>query len=134
MNVRFIGPAAFVGGRSIASWNRTWIAPGATELAVGNDGDEPRTMAAKWQVGSGLVAAAASRNMDIANLASLIAQPPHDPRFKVAWQTGPFLHVTVDAADGKSYLNNLKLTLELWGQDSLTRPAGNDRANRARDV
>jgi hypothetical protein len=119
MNVRFIGPAAVIGGRLVSSWNRTWLALGATELAVGDDTDGPRAMAAQWRVGSGRVAAVAWRDANIDRLADLIAQPPRDPRFKVSWQTGPLLHVAVDAVDGKTYLNNLKLTLELWAQDSL---------------
>ncbi|MGE5612583.1 MAG: hypothetical protein ACM359_25265, partial [Bacillota bacterium] len=45
--------------------------------------------------------------------AKLIAQPPKDPRFKVVWETGPNVRVTIDAVDGVKYLNGLALQLEL---------------------
>jgi hypothetical protein len=48
----------------------------------------------------------------------LIAQLPRDPRLKVSWNSGSELHVSVDAVDGKKYLNDLPLTLEIWDQDS----------------
>jgi hypothetical protein len=46
-------------------------------------------------------------------LATLVTQLPRDPRFTVTWQIGANLGVSVDAVDGKTYLNDLPVSLRL---------------------
>jgi hypothetical protein len=72
-------------------------------------------MAGRWNVGAGQVLSAAFSPApgEIEAMARLIAQPPRDPRFKIAWQTGPQLRIAIDAVDGKTYLNDLSFSLDL---------------------
>jgi hypothetical protein len=111
VEVRYTGELASLGNRIADLWDRTWLKPSATELAK----SESSPMAARWQVGTGQVAAVAYRATvaDIAQLASVVSAPPHDPRFTVDWQTGSKLRVSVNAVDQGSYLNGEKLELEL---------------------
>lgn len=115
--VQFIGPGAAIAGETAALTNSAWAKPDAT--AVARSGD--RVLAATWHFGSGQVLAAAfvaSPSRQTA-LADLIAQPPRDPRLKVSWQTNPTPRVSVDAVDGRTYLNKLNLTLEIWDEQTV---------------
>ncbi len=110
VNMHFEHEMVSSGGQQVDLWNRTWLKPQATQLA--ETADAP--MAAKWQIGAGHVGAAAF-SPDIATaqrLADLVAAPPRDPRFKVIWQMGPRLHITVEAISGKDYLNDQDIRLE----------------------
>jgi hypothetical protein len=117
--VNFTGEAAAIPAATAFPWNPTWIKPDATPIAKSND----RILAAKWRFGAGqvLAAAFAAGPTQATALADLIAQPPSDPRLKVSWQTTPAINVTVDAVDGKRYLNDLDLQIEIWDQSSATR-------------
>ena len=106
--------------RTISAWNRVWLKNGALELAGANANGMRVPLAAKWNVGEGRVAAAAfdASNEEIEALARLVTQPPRDPRFSATWQIGATLRVTVDAMDGKTYLNNQKISLRLLSTSS----------------
>ena len=113
---RFIGAASGLGAAAVAPSDRTWLAKDATLLAEDN---EHAPMAAQWQFGAGRVISVGFDATDQAGaLAALVAQLPREARVKVSWETGPELHVVADAVDGRSYLNNLNLRLEIWDQTS----------------
>jgi hypothetical protein len=118
-SVTFIGAAAAMPGDSVFPWNPTWVKPDATPLAKCDD----RVLAAMWHFGDGQVVAAAfaANQTEATALADLVAQPPRDPRLKVSWQSGPTIHVAVDAVDGSRYLNDLDLRIAIWDQSSVTR-------------
>jgi hypothetical protein len=85
-------------------------------------------MAARWQLGTGQVIAAAFK-LDIAEIeamARLVARPPRDTRFNVSWIAASNLVATVDAVDGDRYLNDLAVTLSL--NDGSTAPAATQTA------
>jgi von Willebrand factor type A domain len=109
--VQFIDELGALGSATTDLWNRTWLKSSATLLAK----NDSAPMAARWQLGLGRVAAIAypaDVNV-IKRVAHIIAQPPRDPRFSVTWQSGPMLHVMVDAIDKGSYLNGEHLQLDL---------------------
>ena len=112
--IRYLGPLASRSPRQIELWNRTWLKDQATLLAQADAAQNP-PLAARWNVGSGEVLSAAfsPNQSEVAAMATLIARPPRDPRFAVTWQTGPTLRITIDAADGNRYLNNLPIRLQL---------------------
>jgi hypothetical protein len=113
---KFTGPASAIGSISVSPSDRTWLAPKATLLA---DDEDHSPLAAQWQFGAGRVLAVGFDAITQADaLANLIAQLPRDPRLNVSWDTGRELRVSVDAVDGKKYLNDLPLTLEIWDQIS----------------
>ncbi|MDB5299994.1 MAG: hypothetical protein JWO87_1657, partial [Phycisphaerales bacterium] len=70
---------------------------------------------ARWNVGEGRVLALAfDPGPSLADaLAQSAGRPPRDPRYRVTWETGPRLHVTVNALDGPRYLNGEKIELDL---------------------
>jgi hypothetical protein len=92
---------------------------GATPLASAILRSETINPAARWRVGSGEVISVAfgPTPEETAALVKLIARPPHDPRFTVKWNLQSPLHVTVNAIDGKKFLNDLDLTLDLRDAD-----------------
>lgn len=126
--VTFTGEAAPAGRFTASPWDRVWLKESATELAEGRHGNETLPMAARWNVGEGQVLAVAFALAPdrVEPLARLAARPPHDPRFRLNWQTGPRLRVTIDALSGSQYLNGLRLALELtdaFGEGNLvSRP------------
>jgi hypothetical protein len=110
--------------RRTPTWNRTWLKGGAAPLAQTNYGEAGGIpLAARWNVGSGVVAACgfAPTPDEVAALARLIARPPRDPRFTVALEAGPRLTVRVDAVENGKYLNGLALRLELADAESADR-------------
>jgi hypothetical protein len=109
--IRFIGPAANIPGGSFAPWNRTWLKRDAAEWAE----SDSLPMAASWRFGLGQVASVAfmPNRQQIEALAGALARPPTDPRLHVRGQTGPRLRVSVDAVDGRKYLNDLNLSLQI---------------------
>jgi hypothetical protein len=115
-NVTFTGELGGLKGRAVAPWNRTWLKKGATELA--RAGGEP--LVARWGVGNGEVIACGFgvNEKELAAMARLIGRPPRDPRFTVTWDAWAKLGVRVDAAEGGKYLNDLKLTLEVNGEEA----------------
>ena len=115
VEIQFVDVLKSLPARKVAPSNRTWIKKYAIPLAES-------ALAAKWQFGSGTVAAFSfpANTAEIESLTKLIAQPPRDPRFQVSWTQGPILHVRVDAADGKENLNNEALSLRLV--DDATNP------------
>jgi hypothetical protein len=125
LNVRFL-PALPLPPRTANPWNCTWLKATATPLAEARVDGETAYPAARWQVGSGTVAAAAFATTphEAMALADSIARPPRDPRYRVTWDAGSKLQVSVDAVDGTRYLNDQQLTLELADADS---PATVDR-------
>jgi hypothetical protein len=87
----------------------------ATPVAEGESAGNRVPLAAWWNAGEGRVAAAAfAPGTDVARtLARLVERPPRDPRFKVSWEFGSTLRVTVDALDRDKYLNGESVTLAL---------------------
>jgi hypothetical protein len=112
--VRYLAPLSLP-PRIVAPWNRVWLKSTATALAEAKSGSEAIYPVARWQVGAGEVFAAgfAMESPESLRLAELAARPPRDPRFRVSWKTGRRLHVSVDALDGKTFLNGQALSLEL---------------------
>lgn len=104
--------------RSVSPWNRTWLRRDATALATAQEGAEPLVTSARWQAGAGAVVAAAfaATSAEAEALAELVARPPRDPRFRIAWTCGRNLDVTVYAIDGDRYLNDLEVTVSLGAQ------------------
>jgi hypothetical protein len=115
VNVRFLADLAGLGSHSVTPWNRTWLKKSASALAEATAPDGPVTMAARWKFGTGTVLAAAyeASPPEAEAFAKLIAQPPRDPRFKITWDIGQRLLVTVDAANAGVFLNGLTLQLDL---------------------
>jgi hypothetical protein len=76
--------------------------------------DERITMAARWNVGEGQVVSVAfnASSAVVDALAGLLQRPRRDPRFRVTVDQGSTLRVSVDATDGKTFLNGERLTLE----------------------
>lgn len=75
---------------------------------------------ARWNIGEGRVLAAGfeASSAEVERFAAAVARPPRDPRFRVTWQTGPSLRVSVDAvapdASGNgAFLNSETLTLDI---------------------
>ena len=121
--IRFT-PTLNLPSRTVSPWNRVWLKSDATALADAMVGTEKRIPAARWRVGAGEVTAVgfATSTAEALRLAELIARPPRDPRFIVTWDTGRQLRVTVNAIDGKTFLNELGFTLELIDAEQLTAP------------
>ena len=115
VSIRFENELAHFPPRSIDAWNRTWLKNDARELAGANANGLHVPLAATWHVGEGHVAATAfDTGGEVAEaLSKLVIQAPRDPRFAVNWQIGSTLGVSVDAVDGKSYLNEQNVTLRL---------------------
>jgi hypothetical protein len=113
--VRFGGQLAGLPNQTVSGWNRVWLKDGATELAGASDAATHVPLAATWNVGDGHVAAAAfaASGEEMEKLAGLVTQLPRDPRFTVTWQIGAILGVSVDAVSGKTYLNDLPVSLRL---------------------
>jgi hypothetical protein len=111
----FTGELAPLPGRAVSPWNRTWLKKSASELATAKHEGETVPLCGRWTVGSGEVIACgfAPTAAEVGAMARLIARPPRDPRFTVAWDAGPRLIVRVDAAQSGQYLNGLALRLEL---------------------
>jgi hypothetical protein len=103
VRVEFVGELRGLPQRDVALWNRTWLKPSATALAAQSAGNaDAPVMAAWWAVGEGSVASAAFAGApgdEIAALLRLTRRPPHDPRFRVTWDAGRRLRVTVDAVE-----------------------------------
>ena len=117
---------------AVSPWNRTWIKSAATELARGRTGadDELVPAAGAWFSGNGAVIAVAFHADAgvVAALARRVALPPRDPRFKIAWDPGARLSVTLDAADADRPINDLSPRLKLFDADAASLPAPRDGA------
>jgi hypothetical protein len=113
--VAFIGDARALPPATAINWNRLWLKNRADAWAVADSEQQRGAVAANWHIGSGTVTAVAFTPdpNHIALLADLIGQRPHDPRFNVSWEESGKLRVTVDAIDGRTFLNNLNLELRL---------------------
>ncbi len=120
MPVEFLGRLAGAAAVQVAPWNRTWLKQSAELLARHADDPAHPPAIATWRVGNGEVAAAAfdAGPDEIGALVKLIARPPHDPRYRVSWETGPHVRVTVEAFDGRTYLNEQHITLALESEGS----------------
>jgi hypothetical protein len=115
LGMEFTGELA--GMRSqVDLWNRTWLKTGATLWADAAHAGERVPVAARWSFGQGTVVAIAApiSASEVEPIVRLIARPPRDPRFAVHVDAGPKLLVRVDAMDGQTALNGLRLTLDLW--------------------
>lgn len=108
-------PQVNIAPQRTSVWNRTWFKNSASRLAEARFDRESVPMAARWNFGEGQVLSAAfDPPPDIVDrLAELVSRPPHDPRFRVTWHTGPTLRVRVDATTNDDYLNAQRLALEL---------------------
>jgi hypothetical protein len=102
--------------RILSGWNQTWLKTGATALAASNQ----ITLAARWRIGAGQVAAIAFTPIasEIAATTALIETPPRDPRFHVSFSAASRFSVSIDATDSNHYLNDLNATLDLLDQTS----------------
>ena len=102
--------------RAVGLWNRTWKKSEADKIASAG---ENVPLGARWRVGLGMVGSFAfAPSVDEAtSIAKRLSQPPRDPRFKVSWDLGAKIKVSVDAADEKGYLNGLKFFLKLGERD-----------------
>ncbi|MCY2955007.1 MAG: VWA domain-containing protein [Planctomycetota bacterium] len=111
--VRFLGDWAGLAPREVGVWNRTWLKKGAAAMAQSDTAEGNLAMAGRWRVGAGEVVAVAfgANPAEVEQIANLVAQPPRDPRFRINWETGTDLRVTIDAVDGNTYLNGLSLEL-----------------------
>lgn len=115
VRVTFREAAAPAAGQEARPWNRVWMKAGATKLADANDGGETVPLAGSWNVGEGRVLAAAfgPGTAQLEMLTKGAEGNPRDPRFGVSWESGARVHVTVEAAEGNRYLNDLPVTVEL---------------------
>lgn len=100
--------------RKVALWNRTWLKSDARDLSAQWSAGLTAPLLARWHFGIGQVIAAAfpATAAEADALADLVARPPRDPRFKIAFRAGPQLVVTIDAFDGNRAMDGLDLTLE----------------------
>lgn len=124
VDVKFTTDLVGLNARSVALWNRTWLKKSAGSLAEATTSDGSVTMAARWKFGSGEVLSAAFEPdpADAEAFAKLIAQPPRDPRFKITWDIGQQLLVTVDASNAGAFVNGLGLQLDLSADVSAASP------------
>ncbi len=109
----FTGPLASLTPQSVNRWNLTWSKPNVTILATTPYRNHPTPMIALWNLGQGKSLSAAY-HPDSAILAALVDQislPPHDPGFKISWNTTSTLHITIDAQDNNTSLNDLEIRL-----------------------
>lgn len=115
VDVTFTGEAALAGRFRVMTWDPVWVKESAAPLAEGRQAAEAFPIAAHWNAGEGQVLAVGFGILPdrVEPLARLVARPPHDPRFRVNWQTAPQLRVTIEAINGAKYLNGLRLALEL---------------------
>lgn len=114
VTVRFLGPLTSLPPVEVNLWSPTWPHPQTTPLADAELAGQRLTMAARWNIGEGRVAAVAFAPTEqvVEAVAKLVERPPRDPRFKVSWDANSTVRVTVDAVDGKSYLNGERFVLE----------------------
>ena len=122
ISIQFTGDAGGTPATQTSLWNRVWLKGNADAIASAQVNGESIPMAARWNAGEGRVLAAAfeisAREID--PLTKLAARPPHDPRFRVTWETGAEFEVAVDAVDQENYLNGQSLALSLASADGLT--------------
>ena len=123
VRIHFIGNTAPDLGDAVhlaPLWNRTWPKRDAAELAFADWRGQHTTLAAKWIYGAGMVAAAAfpATSAEAQAITALVARPPRDPSFRVAWSVGPQLVISIDAEEGERHLNDLDLALDLEAQSS----------------
>jgi hypothetical protein len=113
--VHFEGELSTLPALQAMPWNRTWVKGSAAEVAGGTDGDKPVPAGARWNIGEGRVLALAfdPGPATVEKLAGVMGRPPHDPRYRVTWETAAVLRVSIDAVDGKQYLNGQSPRLEL---------------------
>jgi hypothetical protein len=104
--------------RQVDLWNRTWMKSEAQAIVSGG---EQVSLGARWRVGVGMVGAFAfTPSVDeMRSIANALDQSPRDPRFKVSWQFGAKIKVSLDAMDEKGYLNGLQLVLKLGDRAGL---------------
>jgi hypothetical protein len=115
IHVEFSNAIAQVAALDASLWNRTWLKQGASKLAFGTAGSESIPMAAQWNIGQGKVAALAFEpdGARAQAIAEWVAQKPFDPRFKVKWEAGEKVNVSVDAIEGGKYLNEKAFSIDL---------------------
>ena len=115
MVVQFGGELSSLASRSIELWNRTWLKERAAGLAESAAQGERIPLAARWQQGLGRVAAVAfaPAPAEAEAIARLVEQRPADPRLRVTWDAASMLRVSIDAIDGQTYLNGLRMELEI---------------------
>lgn len=120
--VRFQGELASLPALQAMPWNRTWVKESATVLAEGTEDGKAVAGAARWNMGEGRVLAVAFDPGGAATeaMAATVGRPPRDPRYRVSWQTGAQLRVTIDALDATHYLNGKKVTLDLTEEADTT--------------
>jgi hypothetical protein len=126
--VRFSGELAGMAGVEVSPWNRTWLKSAATGVAQADYAGQHIAPAGQWAVGEGRVLSAGFGLPadSLARLARFAEKPPRDPRFRVSWETGRSLGVSIDAvaangaetrsadpSGGAVYLNDRKLMLDL---------------------
>ena len=97
--VQFTGEFSSLPGVKVSPWNHTWLKTTAIAVAETDSAGEHLAPAAVWTVGQGrALAAGFGLSSDaLAGLTKAIERPPVDPRFRVTWETGPNLHVSIDA-------------------------------------
>jgi Ca-activated chloride channel family protein len=112
--IHFLGDLASLQPMTASPWNRTWLKSTATPLAEAAQESERVVAGARWNVGEGRVLALAfDPGVSLSEaLAQLAGRPPRDPRYRVTWDTGTRLRVTVDAIDGTRYLNDEMIELD----------------------
>lgn len=122
--VRFIDALSALRSRTLPAANRTWPKADATSLAITDTEGTKRTLAARWSLGAGTVAASAFplNNVERDALVQVVEQPTSDPRFRVRWNVGSALRVTLDAADESQIINGLTPTLMIYEVDGTTTP------------
>lgn len=115
LTIHFADDASSLKPQLTSEWNRVWVKDSAVKLADARHASDMLPMAARWNVGEGQALAAAFDPPadQVGRLADLVARPPHDPRFRVSWETAGHLRVVVDAQQNGEFLNDQQLTLEL---------------------
>ena len=121
--VRFSGELSPLASRAVDLWNHTWLKERAAGLAESAAQGERIPLAARWQQGLGRVAAVAfaPTSAEAEAIARLVEQRPADPRLRVTWDAASMLRVTIDAMDGQTYLNGLRMELEIAEEAAAAR-------------
>ncbi|HEY8751913.1 MAG TPA: vWA domain-containing protein [Tepidisphaeraceae bacterium] len=121
VHITFRDAASEIRSQDASTWNRTWIKKEARSIADAPDATSSvMPMAARWNLGEGEVVATAfgPGASQVEAIANLIARKPHDPRYRVSWQSGATVHVVLDATEPGRSINEARVTLELLDQSA----------------
>ncbi|MCC7350793.1 MAG: VWA domain-containing protein [Phycisphaerales bacterium] len=120
VKMKWIGPAGsgdWYDAR-ISTWNRAWLKPRADLWGKTTGDAQENPLAAHWNLGLGQVTALAfaAPNEMTSALAHQVAGRPRDPHWKVRWNIGPEVEVSVEST-GEPFINAAAMKLRIAGQD-----------------